>query len=408
MTTVRVRSILLSNLAIACGIWFSKWKAHRPPEKWEKDEQRLTQTRKKRAGGGGGGASRSRKGRAKSDAQMLTSEACLPTDPAGPPDPAQSPKDSTAMNVDQSENASEKGSGRNRKRTNTEAKDQGSTHSRTSRASGTAMSPIDLDEQLGSTRRLLFPSPRKNGEYKILEEVAVNMVQIVPRAVDIKDGETTPKKNDRPRCQTPELRDNDFADLFGETPQPSTPPPKTASSGSFKTPTRPTPSHRPVTRSVSKSIRSGRSLASPGQGLLERTPTRTPRKTPRSASLSTAMPRRSPRHLPSEIIGGSNLGTPLSHSLNEMFSNTTHHDFDMDFSFDDMDQHSDLPRFDFSSLLPTDPLMPSSPPLRNGEMLIFDPNFEFEMGETVHFRFDPSPRSHGGVTQATKNGKHAP
>ncbi|KAI0540195.1 hypothetical protein GGR58DRAFT_511863 [Xylaria digitata] len=401
-----------------CGIWFSKWKAHRPPEKWEKDEQRLTQTRKKRAAGGG--TSRSRKGRAKSDGQMnLTSEACLPTDPIGPSDAPQSPKESitTMLNVDQAENVSEKGSRRNRKRTTTEPKDQGSTHSRASRASGTAMSPIDLDGELGATRRLLFPSPRKNGEQKILGEVAVNIVQTGPRLVEITDAEMTEKKSSRPRGQTPEPPNNDFADLFGPTPRPSTPPPKGVGSGPFKTPTRPTPSHRPVTRSVSRSMRSTRSLASPSQGLLERTPTRTPsrtpRKTPRSVFLSSGMRRRSPRHLlPSEAMEGSGLGTPLTQSISEMFSNTDDlgmvglpRGYEIDFSslphIDNIDQNSELPHFDFATLLATDTLMPSSPPaLRSGDMLAFGGSLEFEIDS--HMEFHPSPSHKGGMKQSTQ------
>ncbi|KAI1420160.1 hypothetical protein F5Y12DRAFT_153671 [Xylaria sp. FL1777] len=399
-----------------CGIWFSKWKAHRPPEKWEKDEQRLTQTRKKRAAGGG--TSRSRKGRAKGDSQMnLNSEACPPTDSVGPPDAPQSPKESSAMilNADQAENVSEKGSGRNRKRTTTEPKEQGSTHSHASRASGTAMSPIDLDGELGATRRLLFPSPRKNGEQKILGEVAVNIVQTGPRMIEITEGEMTEKKNSRPREQTPEPPSNDFADLFGPTPRPSTPPPRGISSGPFKTPTRPTPSHRPVTRSVSRSMRSTRSLASPSQGLLERTPTRTPRKTPRSVFLSSGMRRRSPRHLlPSEAMGDSDLGTPLTRSINEMFSNaddlgmaSLSRGYEIDFSslphIDNIDQHSELPHFDFSTLLATDALMPSSPPaLRSGDMLAFGESLEFDM------EFHPSPTRKGGAKKSANDGEHAP
>ncbi|KAI0403389.1 hypothetical protein F4802DRAFT_599190 [Xylaria palmicola] len=376
-----------------CGIWFSKWKAHRPPEKWEKDEQRLTQTRKKRAAGGG--TARSRKGRAKSDGQMtLTSEACPPTDPVGPLDAPQSPKESTTMasNPDQAENMSEKGSGRNRKRAPTEPKDQGSTHSHTSRASGTAMSPIDIEEELGITRRLLFPSPRKNGEQKILGEVAINIVQTGPKPIEITNGEVAGKKNSHPRGPTPEPPNNDFADLFGPTPRPSTPPPnKGANNGPFKTPTRPTPSHRPVTRSVSKSMRPARSLTSPSQALPDRTPTRTPsrtpRKTPRSGFLTGATPRRSPRHLlPSEAMGESALGTPLTHSIGQMFSDADHlmmHSPSRGFggldfsSFPHMDgmEHGDgeLPHFDFSALLATDSLMPgsSSPPaLRGGADLL--------------------------------------
>ncbi|KAI1125097.1 hypothetical protein F5Y10DRAFT_268438 [Nemania abortiva] len=400
-----------------CGIWFSKWKAHRPPEKWEKDEQRLTQTRKKRAAGGG--PPRSRKARAKSEGQMnLTSEACLPTDPAGPPDAPQSPKESAMIpNDGLADNVSEKGSGRNRQRITNEPKDQGSTHSRASRVDGTAMSPIDLDQELGGTRRLLFPSPRKNGEQKILGEVAVNIVQTGLRVIEIADTETVEKKNSHPRGQTPEPSNDDFVDLFGVTPRPSTPPPKGASSGPFKTPTRPTPSHRPITRSVSKSMKSTRSLASPSQRLLERTPTRTPRKTPRSV-FSSGMLRRSPRHLlPSEAMGESGLGTPMTNSIAQMFSDTDHliipspsRGFEIDFgalpALDNIDQHSGMPHFDFSQLLATDTLMPSSPPTqRGGDILSFGGSLEFDI-EVQNLDFDVSPTHKSGVNESSQNGKH--
>ncbi|KAI0199360.1 hypothetical protein F4808DRAFT_215353 [Astrocystis sublimbata] len=404
-----------------CGIWFSKWKSHRPAEKWEKDEQRLTQTRKKRAAGGG--ASRSKKGRAKSESQTnLPSEAYPQTDPIGPSDAPQSPKEPTTSipNADQDDNVSENGSGRNRKRTSSEPKDQGSTHSRTSRASGTAMSPIDLDDELGVTRRLLFPSPRKPGEQKVLGEVAVNIVQTGPKAIEITDVE---KKGDRPRHQTPEPPSHDISDLFGPTPRPSTPPPNKGVNGApFKTPTRPTPSHRPVTRSVSKSMRSTRSLASPSQRLLERTPTRTPsRKTPRSGMFSNSILRRSPRHqLPLEAMGDSSLGTPLTHSINQMFSDADHllmpspsrGGFEIDFSslphLDNIDQATGLPHFDFSALLATDSLMPSSPTaIRNSELLGFGGSLEFDI-EAHNLDIYSSPRRRDGVKHAaTENGGSA-
>ncbi|KAI1111956.1 hypothetical protein F5Y14DRAFT_453549 [Nemania sp. NC0429] len=406
-----------------CGIWFSKWKSHRPPEKWEKDEQRLTQTRKKRAAGGG--PSRPRKSRAKSEGQMNpTSEACLPTDPVGPYDSHQSPDESATMTMTVDPTENEKGPGRNCQGSIIEPQEHGSTHSRASRASGTAMSPINLDDELGSTRRLLFPSPRRNGEMKILGEVAVNIVQTGPRAMEVLDTEAIEKKNNHLRAKTPEQPSNDFADLFGPTPRPSTPSPKRTSSGAFKTPTRPTPTHRPVTRSVSKSMHSARSRVSLNQGHLERTPTRTPsrtpRRTPRSA-FSGAMPRRSPRHLlPSEAMGDAGLSTPLTHSIAQMFSDTDHlvmptspsRGFELDFSslphIDNIDQHSEMPQFDFSTLLATDSLMPSSPPVQQGgDLLTFGGSLEFDI-EAQNLDFHPSPHHHtGGASQSTIDGEHA-
>ncbi|KAI0150303.1 hypothetical protein GGR57DRAFT_514561 [Xylariaceae sp. FL1272] len=386
--------VLLCN---PCGIWFSKWKSHRPPEKWEKDEQRLTQTRKKRAGAGG--APRPRKSRAKSDTQ-LTSEACH-TDSVEPPDAPNQPVTS-ASSFDQNENASEPGSGRNRKTVATEAVDRGSTHSRTSRAGDSAISPINLDDELGGTRRLLFPSPRKEGEQKILGEVAVNIVQTGPKTFEFKDDEGVEKKIGVVRNETPEPQSNGFADLFGPTPRPSTPPPRAANSGPFKTPTRPTPSHRPITRSVSKSLRSTRS---PGQRLLDRTPTRTPKRTPRSAFTGSGLPRRSPRHLTlSDAIGGSHSNSPMSQSISQMLSDSNHlmlqtptHGFELDFgSLGQMDNIDHFGDFDFS-LLNTDPLMPSSPPLRDGGMMTFGGNLTYDTGHESFTERNPKGKRPDGI-----------
>ncbi|KAI1818122.1 hypothetical protein GGS20DRAFT_391262 [Poronia punctata] len=389
--------VLLCN---PCGIWFTKCKEHRPPNRWEKDEQRLSQTRKKRAAGHGG--ARPRKGRAKSDAQKLTSEAFLPTDPAGPADLPHSPKETARAGSQQAENMTNEPDSERTIKQATNPKDVGSTHSRASHASGTAMSPIDLDEELGATRRLLFPSPRKNQEAKILGEVAVNKVQIPPKPVEIKDREGETKGKSKPaRATTPEPLYDDMSDLFGTPPRPSTPPPKTNSNGPFKTPTRPTPSHRPVTRSVSKSMRSSRSSASLGQRLLERTPTRTPRKTPLSG-YSMSMPRRSPRHqFPSEAMGEDGLTTPLTHSIGHMF--TSLRGFDIDYSsfpnLDNIDQDG-VSDFDFSAILPTDPEMPSPPPIQDEELLIFGRGFQYELA-AEQLQLQPSPTGKGSAKQGT-------
>ncbi|KAK8004364.1 hypothetical protein PG989_004083 [Apiospora arundinis] len=78
------REVLLCN---PCGIWFSKWKVPRPQEKWDRDQNRLSQVRKKRPTGGQGG--RPKKSRSKSDGQMnLTSDAGLLTDPLAAPEDA--------------------------------------------------------------------------------------------------------------------------------------------------------------------------------------------------------------------------------------------------------------------------------------------------------------------------------
>ncbi|OTA67447.1 hypothetical protein K449DRAFT_401946 [Hypoxylon sp. EC38] len=293
--------LLLCN---PCGIWFSKFKQHRPAEKWEKDEQRLSQTRKKRANGANGAAlPRAKKPRTKSDTNPNpTSEAFLPTDPLGPTDGAASlATGATQHQGDPIAEAICRGSMFSR----------GSTHSR---GSGTPGSPIAVDDDLGGTRRLLFPSPRKEGEHKILGEVAVNIVQTSPEFLNAKADYQPEKENMDQESRGEIFTENDFIDIFGTPPRPSTPPPKTNSAGPFKTPTRPTPGHRPVTRSVTRSMRSGGSITSPTQLLvMDRTPTRTPR--------SSMAKHHSPKGLlPSHLLDHQIFGTPMSRALSHLFS----------------------------------------------------------------------------------------
>lgn len=165
---------------------------------------------------------------------------------------------------------------------------------------------------------------------------------------------------------------DDFADIFGTPPRPSTPPPKASSNaGPFKTPTHPTPSHRPVTRSVTRSMRSARSINSPGLLLMDRTPTRTPR--------SGAVKRLSPNDmLPSHLFNMSGFDTPLRRSMNELMSEAGNFVvpspqrgvFQLDMStFPPLDMapltSGDL--FDIGNEISTNVPMPSSPPtLRSG------------------------------------------
>ncbi|KAJ0163026.1 hypothetical protein CTA2_3627 [Colletotrichum tanaceti] len=294
-----------------CGIWLTKWKSHRPQEKWEKDGARLGQQRRAR---GTGRAPRPPKTKKSGSANPLnpTSEAYF-TDPIGPDDRGASPMDeSRSRGVSQFSNVND-ASQRSMSQFSASqppeyygsqptspgnVSNPGSTHSR---GSGTAKSPITIDntdvQGMGATRRLLFPSPRKGGVSKALGELAVNVVQTVlepnPSVVAAQNKEVTIKEHgegatssggsgaNKENLAVPD--DDALEDLFRSPgiARPSTPPPRerAANNGPFKTPTRPTPSHRPitrsVTRSVSRSLRSGDVLRSPAA--VRRTPTRTPR-----------------------------------------------------------------------------------------------------------------------------------
>lgn len=298
-----------------CGIWLSKWKCHRPMDKWEKDGSRLSQQRRPRGAGRAPRPPRSKK--AGASQANPTSEAYLPTDPLGLEDRGISPMDdeSRSRGVSQVSNANETsekscqqpGQGGSRSASPGNVSNPGSTHSR---GSGTMKSPITLDNaddapNMGTTRRLLFPSPRKEGVAKVLGEVAINIVQTATssneptESAQLMASVKEPSKDDvsqQPGENKENLAipDDDLESLFRSPaiPRPSTPPPRdrAANSGPFKTPTRPTPSHRPITRSVTRSV--SRSLRS---GDLFRSPVgvrRTPTRTPRSAKGTI---RRSPR-----------------------------------------------------------------------------------------------------------------
>ncbi|TEA22242.1 CENP-A multicopy suppressor protein 2 [Colletotrichum sidae] len=281
-----------------CGIWLSKWKSHRPSEKWEKDSTRLGQQRRSRGAGRAPRPSRSKKN---ANQVNPTSEAYMTTDPIGPED--QGLEESRSRGVSQVSNANELAEGlsfqqlgQRQSRSNSpgNVSNPGSSHSR---GSGTANSPITIDhtetaEDMGQTRRLLFPSPRKEGVAKVLGELAVNIVQTAPdstEAVQNKDSEKDSGKVDPPvhpdqNKENLAIPDDDLEELFRSPvaiARPSTPPPRdrAPNNGPFKTPTRPTPSHRPITRSVTRSVsralRTGDFLRSPAA--VRRTPTRTPR-----------------------------------------------------------------------------------------------------------------------------------
>ncbi|KAF4511079.1 hypothetical protein G6O67_002912 [Ophiocordyceps sinensis] len=366
------KELLLCN---PCGIWLTKCKCHRPPDRWEKDFSRIGQERRRKGTGVSG--NRSRKSRSKSDAPVNpASDAYLLTDALGPAEPS-SPKaanggpshaDLTALlgplfqAGETCVPSADASGGDDETRSN-----PGSTHSR---GSGTAKSPVELDfdDAVGGTRRLLFPSPRKDGAPKVLGELDVNMVQTSDDFQQLKRlamgkfamGKENSMVEDSDEA-TSERRRTEALLKEPMDARPSTPPPNSnelVPSSPFKTPTRATPSHRPITRSVSQSLRSIRSVASPSQALLQQTPTKTPRLG--IGQLGSASCRRSPRN---HQGGFEMFDTPISRSFNQFFSD--HNNFEF---MDDMDLGS-LPALDanngalvdYANMLSTDTMMHSSP-----------------------------------------------
>ncbi|KND93985.1 hypothetical protein TOPH_01610 [Tolypocladium ophioglossoides CBS 100239] len=376
--------LLLCN---PCGIWLTKYRVQRPPDRWDKDFSRIGQERRRK--GTGRSESRSKKSRSKSDAVNPTSEAYLPTDALGPVEPS-SPKmaqggpsqadlarpqsqqnqeelETRGQSVDTSSGNNETGS------------NPGSTHSR---GSGSANSPmeLDFDEAVGSTKRLLFPSPRKDGVPKVLGEVDVNMVQIsnefqhLKRLAGLeKEGSTaatvkTAVATTVENGQVATMEHDDLEALF-QSPsvgRPSTPPPNAmvdAPTGLFETPTRPTPNHRPITRSVSRSMRSATSMLSPGQALLRALVHQTPTKTPRAAFgvQGSVGPRRSPRNHDGTFDV---FDTPISRSIStHLYSDATLNFTANEFTAQERQLGLAADGFiDFGNLLSGEGGMPRSPP----------------------------------------------
>ncbi|RDA87665.1 hypothetical protein CP532_3814 [Ophiocordyceps camponoti-leonardi (nom. inval.)] len=351
------KELLLCN---PCGIWLTKCKCHRPPDRWDKDLSRIGQERRRRATGVAN--PRPRKSRSKSEAAANpTSDAAHPTADALGIIDAPSPKAAGAeLSVDDAE---QQGEAAPEARPPPADADPKSGTSQT-RGSGSATSPVqlDFDEAVGATKRLLFPSPRKDGAAKVLGEVEVNRVQA-------SDDSQPPKRHADDKENDVGGNEDGAEDAAGVTEaaqwplgeRPSTPPPddtaaKTTSP--FKTPTRAPSSHRPVTRSVSRSLRSNRSAVSPGQMHLQQSPTKTPRNVQGSPSAR--------RNSHSHHDGFEGCDTPISRTINQMFSDPANFGLP-----DDMDLVT-LPALDgdashlidFGNLMSTDGLLVPSSPLR--------------------------------------------
>lgn len=336
------QELLLCN---PCGIWLTKCKSHRPRDRWDRDASRLGQERKRR--GTGRSTSRAKKGRKTDATANPTSEAYLHTDAMGPIEPS-SPKLAESFEEQNSYKTAA-------------LPEPGSTHST---VNGTAKSPVnpELDAAMGVTKRLLFPSPRKDSSPKILGDLKVNLVQTL---VD-QHQDKLPADGKENTGSLKESKSQDELEALFRSPgpaRPSTPPPnaKSGPATDFKTPTQPTPSHRPITRSVSRSIRSVRSiLASPNHlALLQRTPTKTPR--PTLAVPDSASRRRSPRNHQANFEV---FDTPITRTINQMLSEPN--GFGLDANDLDLGNLPTLEHqngfMDFGTFLSTDGIMPSSPP----------------------------------------------
>jgi hypothetical protein len=240
------------------------------------------------------------------------------------------------------------------------------------RAIGSRKSPIDL-EQGGSltsqpTTRLLFPSPRKDSSPKILGELTTNVIHSKPN-VNFDLDQTTLDAQDKENCPPVDMSGEDVFALVDASmfERPKTPPSKQSPSKSrFKTSTRPTPSHRPITHSLTKSAKSTRQNNSEGTACrsmngkshsLRRSPRRQPpAESPFTAALNKLMDEtKDPEtHLsPARSMNGSPLDLGIDFSLSSL--EQTDMDNNLLFNLATFGEHP-------WDGLSTDAPMPSSPP----------------------------------------------
>ncbi|QSZ37287.1 hypothetical protein DSL72_009381 [Monilinia vaccinii-corymbosi] len=376
------------SLCNPCGIWMSKYKSQRPEAKWGKDPD----PKKKRLS------------KAKAAAAMTTSEANPPQSEASLPQSEAFYQQTVAplgadsmspIDLDGLDSANNETTGNDRpnemrrsnnvrpaKKLNAMTSDSASVALRRALQSSPARWTQRSNAEAGNepegdtTRRLLFPSPRKDSSPKILGEVAANVVQV---AFDIQSAKdtvigTTNKEN----CSAPYNieDDSELMRLIEEQfALPTTPVQKTPVPNPLKTPNRATPNHRPITRSVTKSGRSGKSP----HHLLA--PPKTPSKTPGSC-------RRTPR-------GNAIFESPFTAQLNRLMSDNPINSPSQHLDFNNL---PDLPNFENESynlqqydedFFSTDVPMPSSPPrmpdafnhTSAGGALDWD-NFGFDSGPT--------------------------
>ncbi|KAL1893058.1 hypothetical protein Cpir12675_004292 [Ceratocystis pirilliformis] len=325
------RDNLLCN---PCGIWLCKNNKHRPKDRWEKDAERLGQERRRR--GTGRAPVRKRKTASASFAMnnmsnypVPTSESNIMTDPLAPndnlspiPEAQVASRTVTANNTTMGISSidavlSNSGPTICQSVNSAPSASDSATQSQPSTAAPT---PENEDfSGLGQTQRLLFPSQGNNNVKKDATQIhngtsQSSVANTAPNQIDIDVQDRQPGNENRIGAEEPAIKmlatsqptlDDEIEALFSNgSPastinSPFTPPPPERSGVGFKTPSRPTPSHRPVTRSVSRSLRSEKSSqhSRTSPEAMPQTPSRTPKSSAISGLRVAESPslRRSPR-----------------------------------------------------------------------------------------------------------------
>ncbi|PPJ60939.1 hypothetical protein CBER1_08588 [Cercospora berteroae] len=266
-----------------CGLWFNKFRNMRPPEKWaRKSVPRKTKKRAEDATDG-----------AEPPSEAFYSEPVfqddttaggifrpmVPARRAAPApqsvqqfEPTQPRPRSNSVQDPPRRAASDDG---NVRRAHRDPEYMRAIQSSPVRSQGSAASPIELDLTPNPTRRLIFPSPRRDGELKSLEggndlsrpksaspsagNDKVGKVVAISEQTDVSIFEafTCDKENKAP----PLMEGDDLSHLFEGSP-----------SAVFKTPARKTPSKRNITPLSQQQAQAADLLKTPTQSSRKRKP----------------------------------------------------------------------------------------------------------------------------------------
>ncbi|KAI5367556.1 Putative Zinc finger, NHR/GATA-type [Septoria linicola] len=337
-----------------CGLWFNKFQNMRPPEKWAR-KSATRKTRKKADDATDG---------AEPPSEAYYSEQVMPEETivAGPlrtlapaPPSMSQPTQSSELgptrpraNSTQDQPRRPVSQDGNMRRPHRDPEYMRAIQSSPVRSQGSEASPIELDLTPNPTRRLIFPSPRRDGESKSLEDgkdgsrpksaspsedVTVGKLRATANKVTI-CGETNVNvyetfAYDKENRAPPLDEDDDLSHLFEGSP-----------GAMFKTPSRKTPAKRNITPLSQKQTQSNELLKTPTQNSRKRKPLTPSANAANNADMNTNDFMCSPsstryflRSTPSRlertpggrtVSGGSNSGSndvsPFSRHLAQMLS----------------------------------------------------------------------------------------
>ncbi|GAB7347231.1 hypothetical protein MBLNU459_g3332t2 [Dothideomycetes sp. NU459] len=209
-----------------CGLWFNKFKVMRPPEKWIK-KQANGRRKQQRKANPPAGPSEPQSDYFLDQPSAFYTDAVQPEEdnaqtsrePSGEANVAPMPflKRARASSVQPQQKRAEKGDWTG---ADLDAALNRAIQSSPARFLGTQESPIDLDTDLTPkpTRRLLFPSPRKSGEMKSLDDAALPGSKPVQSSI-IELAFVEDPYLDKENCPPPINADDDLAHLFGCSPK---------------------------------------------------------------------------------------------------------------------------------------------------------------------------------------------